>query len=221
MGPDKAGPFLSPEERARWAKEIVAVFDRLYPEARCGLNYRSPFELLVATILSAQCTDERVNQVCPRLMEAYPGPREMAQAPLEGIEALIKSCGFFRHKAKSLKEASFIIASEHGGGVPGRLEDLVKLPGVGRKTANVVLGNAFGIPGLTVDTHLGRVSRRLGLSLETDPEKVERDLMEIVPRERWTLFSHQAISHGRSLCRARGPLCRDCPIGECPARLSG
>lgn len=198
-------------------KKILAAFDELYPEARCSLEFASPFQLLAATVLSAQCTDERVNRTTPALFRRYPDPASLAQADPEELEALIKPCGFYHHKAKSLLGLSEKLMKEHGGQVPQTLDELVRLPGVGRKTANVVLGNAFGIPGLTVDTHLGRVSRRLGLSPNQDPEKVETDLAGLIPRAKWTLFSHQAIYHGRALCRARRPLCDQCPLADfCP-----
>lgn len=200
-----------------YVKKVLDFFDEYYPEARCSLNFGDPFQLLAATILSAQCTDERVNRTTPALFAAYPGPKAMAEADLESLEAVIKPCGFYHNKAKSLIGMSRALMTDHAGRVPQTLEELVRLPGVGRKTANVVLGNAFGVPGLTVDTHLGRVSRRLGLSRSQDPEKVEADLAAIIPREKWTLFSHQAIAHGRALCRARRPLCEVCPFfAACP-----
>ncbi len=200
-----------------FVKKVISFFDEYYPNARCSLRFENPFQLLAATILSAQCTDERVNLTTPELFRRYPDPRSLAQAAPEDVEALIKPCGFYHNKAKSLLGMSRDLAEKHGGRVPDRLEDLVKLPGVGRKTANVVLGNAFGIPGLTVDTHLGRVSRRLGLSGNQDPEKVEADLASIIPRERWVLFSHQAIHHGRALCRSQRPRCDECPfLAQCP-----
>ncbi|MDR2946050.1 MAG: endonuclease III [Candidatus Adiutrix sp.] len=195
---------------------MLNFFDEYYPEARCSLDFADPFQLLAATILSAQCTDLRVNQTTPALFAAYPAPEALAAAPLEDVEALIKPCGFYHNKAKSLIGMSRAMTSAHGGQVPQTLEELVKLPGVGRKTANVVLGNAFGIPGLTVDTHLGRVSRRLGLSQNTDPERVESDLAVVIPQAKWTLFSHQAIAHGRALCQSRRPRCEACPFAACP-----
>jgi endonuclease-3 len=199
-------------ERARL---VLKAFDELYPEADCALTEREPFGLLVSTILSAQCTDARVNAVAPRLLAAWPGPAEMAEAPLEGIEDIIRSCGFFRMKAKNIREASRAVRDRFGGKVPATIEELVTLPGVGRKTANCVLANAYGLPGLTVDTHLGRISRRLGLSRHLDPAKVEADLASLVPRGRWSLFSHQGIAHGRALCRSQNPLCGRCPLDFC------
>lgn len=200
-----------------FVRKVLDFFDQYYPEARCSLEFNTPFQLLAATILSAQCTDERVNRTTGPLFERYPDPAAMAQAQPEELEGIIRPCGFFHNKSKSLIAAGQKIMDKFGGQVPGKLEDLVTIPGVGRKTANVVLGNAFGVPGLTVDTHLGRVSRRLGLSSNLDPEKVEADLAQIIPQAKWTIFSHQAIYHGRALCRARGPLCGQCPLlSVCP-----
>lgn len=213
--------MVCPEPKAgrptrAYVKKVLAFFDEYYAEASCSLEFASPFQLLAATILSAQCTDERVNRTTPALFAKYPGPEAMAQADLADLEELIKPCGFYHNKAKSLLGMSLALNTTHDGQVPASLEALVKLPGVGRKTANVVLGNAFGVPGLTVDTHLGRVSRRLGLSANNDPEKVEADLAAIIPQNKWTLFSHQAIYHGRALCLARRPKCEICPFTACP-----
>lgn len=196
--------------------KLLAFFDEYYPEAGCALSFENPFQLLAATILSAQCTDARVNLTTPHLFERFPKPEDMAAADLGELEAIVKPCGFYHNKAKNLIEASRKILSDFGGRLPETLEELITLPGVGRKTANVVLGNAFGQPGLTVDTHLGRLSRRLGLSKNTAPEKVEADLGALIPRSRWTLFSHQAISHGRALCKARKPMCEACAFTICP-----
>jgi endonuclease-3 len=207
-----AQPSLSAAVRAGL---VLAAFDGLYPDADCALSERDPFGLLVATILSAQCTDQRVNAVSPRLLAAYPGPAQMAAAPSGAVEDIIRSCGFFRMKAKNIREASSAICERFGGEVPRALEELVTLPGVGRKTANCVMANAFGLPGLTVDTHLGRISRRLGLSSHDDPAKVEADLAVLIPRSRWSLFSHQGIAHGRALCRSQRPLCGRCPLAFC------
>jgi endonuclease-3 len=205
------------EEAARF-REALRVLAATYPDVKCALDFKNPYELLVATILSAQCTDKRVNLVTPALFKKYPDPAHMAAADEGELIELIRSTGFFRNKAKSLLAACRDIVTEHGGEVPGTLDDLVKLHGVGRKTANVVLGNAFGVPGITVDTHLGRVARRLGLTRQEDPVKVERDLMEIVPQADWTAFSHQMIHHGRALCAARRPKCEACPLAPlCPA----
>lgn len=203
------------------AKEVQEAFDLHYPEASCSLEFVDPFQLLVATILSAQCTDQRVNRVTPDLFRRWPGPEALAEAPLEEIEAVIKPCGFYHYKARSIKLTAGTIARDYQGRVPADLDLLIQLPGVGRKTANVVLGDAFGISGLTVDTHLGRVSRRLSLTVHEDPYKVEQDLMKLIPQKRWTLFSHQAILHGRALCLARRPKCAACFLNHlCPsARL--
>jgi endonuclease-3 len=181
----------------------------------CGLDEQDPFGLLVSTILSAQCTDARVNMVAPSLLKAYPGPDEMGNAKVGRVEELIKSCGFFRMKAKNIVAASKAISERYGGKVPETLEELVTLPGVGRKTANCVMGNAFGLPGMTVDTHVGRVARRLGLSRHEDPAKVEQDLRVLVPVGSWTKFSHQGIAHGRACCRSQRPLCSECPLDFC------
>jgi endonuclease-3 len=198
-------------------RAVLPILDQLYPQAKCSLDHQDPWQLLVATILSAQCTDERVNLVTPALFARFPGPAAMARADLAELEDLIRSTGFFHNKAKSILGAARALVERHGGQVPGSLEELVKLPGVGRKTANVVLGDAFGIPGITVDTHVGRVARRLGLTQEDDPVKVEFDLMALVPQERWTLFSHQVILHGRQLCQAKKPRCPKCPLlPHCP-----
>jgi endonuclease-3 len=196
---------------------ILKIFEREYPEAKCSLDFKNPFELLCATILSAQCTDERVNMTTPALFKKFPTPQAMAKAKLPELEKLIHSTGFYKNKAKSLKSASHDIVELHGGKVPGTLEELIELHGVGRKTANVVLGNIFAVPGLVVDTHVGRLSRRMGFTKETDPVKVEHEMMEIVPREKWTEFGHLMISHGRAICQARSPKCDECPIRSyCP-----
>lgn len=198
--------------------QVVRSLKKEYPEVQCALVHSSPFELLVATILSAQCTDDRVNIVTPPLFQKYPDAAAFAAAPLPAIEKAIQSTGFFRSKAKSIKAASAAIVDEHGGEVPDSVEALVHLAGVGRKTANVVLGVAFGkATGVVVDTHVGRLSRRLGLTSQTDPVKVEADLMAIVPRKEWIDFSHRLIAHGRRICIARKPKCDDCVMnGFCP-----
>ena len=205
-----------PLEKRRMA-EVLRILKREYPEARCSLDYETPFQLMVATILSAQCTDERVNKVTPELFKRYPDARAMAAAPLNEIEKLVQSTGFFRNKALSISETSRVLVEKYGGKVPRELDQLVALRGVGRKTANVVLGNAYGVPGLVVDTHVGRLSRRLGFTRQQDPVKVELEMMEWVPREDWTLFSHLLICHGRAVCTARGPRCEVCPLARlCP-----
>ena len=207
-----------PAARKRRARRIVAVLGDTYPDAHCELDFRSPLELLVATVLSAQCTDQRVNSVTPALFTAYPDAAAYAAADREALEALIAPTGFFRQKAKTLQALGTAVCERFGGEVPGRLEDLVTLPGVGRKTANVVLGDAFGVPGITVDTHLGRLARRFAWSQESDPEKVEADLMLLFPRKDWTLMSHRVIWHGRRRCHARRPACGACPVARwCPA----
>jgi endonuclease-3 len=191
---------------------LLPLLDAHYGGAHCTLDFQNPFQLLVATILSAQCTDVRVNQVTPALFARFPTPRDMAEASLAELEELIRPTGFFRNKAKSLKALCERLVADYGGEVPASMEELVKLPGIGRKTANVVLGNAFGIPGIMVDTHLGRVAQRLGLTRQKDPVKIEFDLMPLVPREKWTTFSHQLIWHGRQICLARTPRCSRCPL---------
>jgi endonuclease-3 len=198
-------------------RALLEQLRELYPDAKCALDFRTPLELLVATILSAQCTDERVNKVTPALFASYPDAASLAAAEPAALEKAIHSTGFFRNKAKSIREASADIVSKHGGQVPRTLEELTALRGVGRKTANVVLGNAYGIPGLVVDTHVTRLSHRLGLTNETDPVKIEFALNPLVPRELWTLFSHWLILHGRAVCNARKPLCSQCPLSpHCP-----
>ena len=193
-------------------KAILKELGRLYPQARCTLNFTNPLELLVATVLSAQCTDERVNQITPSLFKKYPSAGHYAAAPQEDLEQDIFASGFYKQKARSLKGICRALVERHGGQVPGDLEELVKLPGIGRKTANVILGNAFGTPGIVVDTHVGRVAQRLGLTRQKDPVKIEFDLMALVPRERWTRFSHELIFHGREICTAKSPRCPECAL---------
>jgi endonuclease-3 len=201
------------------ADAIYRQLEELYPDAHCELDFRSPYELLAATILSAQCTDKRVNMTTPALFAAYPGPRELAAAPQDDVEAIIKSTGFFRAKAKSLIGMAGALVDRHDAQVPADMDALVRLPGVGRKTANVVLGNAFDINvGVVVDTHVGRLAVRLGLTKETDPIKVEQALMRLFPSERWTMLSHLLIWHGRRMCDARKPRCLECPLApRCPS----
>jgi endonuclease-3 len=203
--------------RAR-ALEILARLKQEYPDAHCELDHRNPFELLVATILSAQCTDARVNLVTPALFERYPDAAVLAAARQEDVEELIRSTGFFRNKAKSLIGMAQSLVAEHGGNVPATMEQLRPLPGVGRKTANVILGNAFGInAGVTVDTHVKRITNLLGLTRHTDPEKVEQDLMELFPQDDWALLSHLLIWHGRRICIANRPKCGECVLRQlCP-----
>jgi endonuclease-3 len=210
-------PRESAVELRERALRIVRRSARAYPEAGCALHHRGPFELLVATVLSAQCTDKRVNQVTPALFRRYPDAAALAAADPAELEELIRSTGFYRQKARSLIDASRDIVERFGGQVPGTMEELLTLRGVARKTANVVLGNAFGVPGLTVDTHMRRIHRRLGLTRHDDPVKIERDLMQLVPRRHWTLYSHRMIHHGRVCCEARRPRCEACPLRpECP-----
>lgn len=193
-------------------RAILPILDDLYPEAHCSLDFRNPLQLLVATILSAQCTDERVNQVTPALFRKYPDARAFAEASLEELEEAVRSTGFFRNKARSIQGCCRILQERFGGDVPARLETLVELPGIGRKTANVILGNSFGIPGIVVDTHVSRVTQRLGLTRHKDPGKIELDLMALVPEDRWVKFCHQIILHGRQICQARKPRCEICPL---------
>ncbi len=202
------------EQAARVVRRLKAD----YPAATCALENETPFQLLVATILSAQCTDERVNMVTPDLFRRWPTAAEMAQAPIKTLETVIQSTGFFRNKAKNIKAASQALMKEHDGEVPRDMEALVALPGVGRKTANVVLGTAYGLTtGIVVDTHVTRLSRRLGLTRHTDPTKIEQDLMQIVPQKEWVDFAHGLIHHGRQICAARKPKCPECSMNKfCP-----
>jgi endonuclease III len=193
---------------------ILPALDRLYPQAHTALSFRNPLEMLIATILSAQCTDKKVNEVTRALFKKYRSARDLAEVPLEELEAHIRPTGFFHNKAKSIKNCCAELLKRHQGQVPRTMEELTALPGIGRKTANVVLGSAFGIPGLVVDTHVGRIVQRLGLTKEKDPVKIEFALLPLIPEERWILFSHQLIDHGRSLCPARAPRCAECPLRE-------
>ncbi|MFB9366941.1 endonuclease III [Kitasatospora albolonga] len=202
----------------RRARRINRALAEVYPYAHPELDFESPFELLVATVLSAQTTDLRVNQTTPALFAKYPTPEDMAAAVPEELEEVIRPTGFFRSKAKSLIGLSIALRDDFGGEVPGRLEDLVTLPGVGRKTANVVLGNVFGVPGITVDTHFGRLARRFGWTEDEDPVKVEATVAEIFPKSEWTMLSHRVVFHGRRICHARRPACGACPITAlCPS----
>ncbi|HEX6820132.1 MAG TPA: endonuclease III [Ktedonobacterales bacterium] len=203
------------KERAR---EIVARLHTAYPDARCSLNFTTPLELLVATVLSAQCTDERVNQVTERLFAKYPSAQAFADAPLEELEQDIKQTGFYRNKAKHVHEAGRQIVERFDGEVPRTMEELTSLPGVARKTANVVLGNAYGIvEGIVVDTHVSRLSQRLGLTAEQEPAKIEQDLMALLAQSDWLDFSHLLIYHGRAVCQARAPKCAECTLLDlCP-----
>jgi endonuclease-3 len=203
------------------APEVLSLLKELYPDARCALQHRNAYELLCATILSAQCTDARVNMVTPTLFARYPTPFDLAQADPADVEEIIKSTGFFRNKTKSLIGMARAVVADHGGEIPRTMEELHKLPGVGRKTANVVLGNAYGInEGVTVDTHVTRLSGLLGLSRNTDAVKIEEELMRLYPREDWGLLSHLLIFHGRQVCIARRPKCGECVLAQlCPSSL--
>ncbi len=199
-------------------KKMYPILMRTYPEAKCSLDHSSPLELLISTILAAQCTDARVNIVAKDIYKKYTSARDWANADVNEIERDIKSTGFYRNKARSIKNACQIIIDKFGGKVPDTMEGLLELPGVGRKTANVILGNVYNVQGIICDTHMIRLSRRLGLSENSDPVKLEYDLMEVVPKARWTMFSHLIVFHGRSICKARKPDCGQCPITKyCPA----
>ncbi len=204
------------------ASSVADALARAHPDARCELDFRTPFELLVATVLSAQSTDARVNAVTPALFERFPDALALAEAEPADVEPIIRPVGMYRQKARSLVGLARRIVDEHDGRVPATLEGLVALPGVGRKTANVVLGNAFGIPGVTPDTHVIRVANRLGWVDSTKPDDVERAVMAIVPEPRWTMASHQLIRHGRRVCHARRPACGACPVADaCPSHAIG
>jgi len=204
-----------------YALEVFSRLKRAYPDAHTELDYETPLQLVIATILSAQCTDKRVNMVTPLLFRTFPTAASLADAPPEKLEEIIRSTGFFRNKTKSLIGLGKALVERHNGEVPDSMDALVKLPGVGRKTANVILGNAFGKnEGVVVDTHVGRLSLRLGLTRETDPVKVEQDLMPLIPREDWTMLAHVLVFHGRRVCYARTPKCAICVLSEiCPSSI--
>jgi len=205
-------------EKRKRAIKLYRALSKLYPNVRCELNFKSPHQLLIATVLSAQCTDKRVNAVTPALFKRYKSVEDFAGANLRELQGLIKSTGFYRAKAKNIKGLSTKILKDYEGEVPRELEELVKLPGVGRKTANVVLGHAFNTPGITVDTHFGRLSRRFGWTKETDPVKVEFEVMVLIPEKEWTNLSQRMIWHGRRVCHSRRPACAACPISSlCPS----
>lgn len=209
----------SHENRNKRVIEIIDILSREFPDSQCSLNYSCPLELLIATILSAQCTDVRVNKVTPMLFKKYSSPKHYVRVSHEELGEEIRSTGFYNNKAKSIQNCCCVLLDEHNGRVPDTLEALVKLPGVGRKTANVILGNAFGIPGIVVDTHVKRLSNRLGLTANSNPDKIEMDLNAVVPQREWTHFSHVLIDHGRKTCRARKPICSECPVNSlCPSR---
>jgi len=215
-----------PKAKSKTDRKAVAatIYQRLsaaYPDAHCALDFTTPFQLLIATILSAQCTDKRVNMVTPALFTRYPTPIDLASAKPEELEEIIKSTGFFRNKAKSLIGMATAVAEQHRGVIPDEMDLLVKLPGVGRKTANVILGNAFNKnEGVVVDTHVSRLSHRLGLTKEADAVKIEQDLIPLFPREQWTMLSHLLIEHGRQVCDAKRPKCEICTLNDiCPSSL--
>jgi endonuclease-3 len=203
---------MAPGISKKRVQEILAILGRTYPEVKTALHYRTPLEMLVATILSAQCTDVRVNEVTKTLFKTLKTAKDYAEVPVDTLEEMIRPTGFFRNKAKSIKACCRGLLERHAGEVPDTMEDLVRLPGIGRKTANVVLGSAFGIPGIVVDTHVKRVSQRIGLTQQSDPVKIEFDLMSLIPKNNWIDFSHQLIWHGRRVCTARKPKCPDCPL---------
>ncbi len=199
------------------AEKIYATLKKVFPKARCTLDFKNPFELLVATILAAQSTDKGVNEITPALFKKYRDAKSMAAANTEELERMVKSTGFYHNKTKSLLGMSQALVDDHGGKVPDDMDALTALPGVGRKTANVILGAAFGKPAIIVDTHMKRVSGRLGLTDETDPDKIEADLRKLLPESKWTNFSHTIVFHGRNICVARKPKCPDCPVNRlCP-----
>ncbi len=210
--------FQDLDERKKQARKVVRQLKKDYPAAECALNYDTPFQLLIATILSAQCTDVRVNIVTKDLFAKFPDADSMSRASVKTLEELIKTTGFFRNKAKNIHAASIALADQYDGEVPQDLDALVALPGVGRKTANVVLGTAFGIPsGIVVDTHVGRLTKRMGLTDKGDAVKIERELLEVVPKKEWIDFSHRLIHHGRAICAARKPKCEKCHFEKfCP-----
>jgi endonuclease-3 len=214
----KARSSQKRDDKKQRIRRIVSGLAETYPVALCALNHKSPFQLLAATILSAQCTDERVNLVTPALFERYPDARALANANQADLEEIIRSTGFFRNKATNLIGMAKAVVEKHGGELPRTLEELVQLPGVGRKTANVLMGTAFGIAsGVVVDTHVKRISRLLGLTTSENAEQIERDLMELLPPEEWINFSHRLIHHGRQICIARRPKCAECPLRpDCP-----
>jgi len=208
---------MAPKKTVERASAILKILNALYPQVKPQLFYRNPFELLVATILSAQCTDNQVNRVTPALFKRMRRPQDFAKTPVAKIEGLVRPTGFYRNKARNIKACCEALLERHRGHVPRTLEELVELPGVGRKTANVVLGAAFDTPGVVVDTHVGRISGRLGLTKNKDPKKIELDLMRIIPRNEWSDFSLRLIFFGRATCTARKPKCPICPLGPlCP-----
>jgi endonuclease-3 len=218
----EAAPTVSRTSLVRRARRIDKVLAETYPDAGCELDFTSPWQLLVVTVLSAQTTDRRVNGVSPALFARYPGPAELAAADPADVEAIIEPTGFFRAKTASIMKLAAAVLDRFGGEVPPRLDDLVTLPGVGRKTANVVLGDAFAIPGITVDTHVGRLARRFGWTAETDPVKVEKEIGSLFHKRDWVMLNHHLIWHGRRRCHARRPACGVCPVAKlCPSYGTG
>ncbi len=211
----------TPEEKKKRARKIIALLSKAYPEAKCSLEHKNPLQLLVATILSAQCTDKRVNLVTPTLFARFKTAKDFALAGLPELEEYVRTTGFYRNKAKSVKAAGQALVEKHGGQVPKTMEELIHLPGVGRKTANVVLGTGYGIAsGVVVDTHVSRIAARLGLASESSPEKMEKHLMEVIPKKDWILFPHQIIHHGRAVCKAQRPNCPGCVLNKlCPSAV--
>src|SRR5689334_5358000 len=209
----------TPDPLKARARRIMRALAGAYPDAECALRFDGPLQLLIATILSAQCTDARVNMVTPALFARYPDAHAFAGADPRELEQMIHSTGFFRNKARNIIACCRELVEKHGGEVPATMEELVPLPGIGRKTANVILGNAFDVPGIPVDTHVNRLSQRMGLTKETDPVKIEHDLGRLIPKKDWTLFGHRMIFHGRQVCHARKPLCEQCTLAEVCLRV--
>lgn len=200
--------------------KIIEILNKTYPDAKCSLDFTTPFELLIAVILSAQCTDDRVNKTTPSIFCKYNTPEDFANIDIEELENLVHPCGFYKTKAKNIKATSKLILEKFNSKVPDNMEDLMSLPGVGRKTANVVLGNAFNVPGMVVDTHVKRISNRFGMTKNSDPEKIEQDLMKLIPKNEWTDFSHRLVLFGRRVCDARKPKCNECGVSSiCPSSL--
>jgi endonuclease-3 len=215
-------PGLARPVLVRRARKINRVLGETYPDARCELDFHNPWELLIVTVLSAQTTDKRVNSISPALFARYPGPAELAGADRDDVEQIIAPTGFFRAKTTSIMKLAAAVLERYDGEVPGRLDDLVTLPGVGRKTANVVLGDAFGVPGITVDTHMGRLARRFGWTQQTDPVKAETEIGSLFPKRDWTLLNHRVIWHGRRCCHAQRPACGACSLARlCPSYGEG
>ncbi len=211
-------PRESLSDRRERALEIIRILEETYPDSRIALDYQTPFQLLIATILAAQCTDARVNMVTPGLFEQYPTPQAFLDAPVEELEQAIYSTGFYRNKAKSIRSACRTLVEKFGGEVPSTMEELLELGGVGRKTANVLLGHCFGVPGIVVDTHVKRIGNLLGLAKSDDPVKIEAQLEKVIPKQKWVKFGHLIADHGRAICIARRPKCGQCPLAiVCPS----